>query len=265
MKKSLILAIILLSTLCTSCDKDGNETQSQVTDTSQSQTQETSIAEVSTAEDITTVSESTSLAEESSIVTEDTTTISETTIESQATSNIEYISSDDTIKALITDYIQSMIGCDTEKYLSLVYDTTEDRDDINPLEVLEVMQGDRAVDNLIFETFGVHDDDELTRDNREELYNTLKNDLSIVSIGDYVYLNQLDNYDVKEFNEEYLNKSADDFILCNFTLSYKDQVGEYSILLYSDGSGNWKVANEGDTFYNTNVESIMQSKYYDLF
>lgn len=263
MKKNLILAIILLSILCTSCGKD--RTQSQVTDTSQNETQETSITEVSTVEDITNISENISSVEESFIETEDITTVSETTIGNQAMSNIEYISSDDTIKTLITNYIQSMIDCDTKKYLSLVYDTTEDRDDINPLEVLEVIQGDHAVDNLIFETFGIHDDDKLTRDNRQELYNTLKNDLSIVSIGDYVYLNQLDNYDVKEFNEEYRNKSSSDFILCNFTLSYKDQVGEYSILLYSDGSGNWKVANEGDTFYNTNIEGIMQSKYYDLF
>lgn len=263
MKKSLILTLILLSMLCISCEKD--RTQSEVTDTLQNETQETSITEVSTVEDITTISESISSVEESFIETEDIATVIETTTGNQVMSNIEYISSDDTIKTLVTDYMQSLIDCDIEKYLSVVYDTKEDKDDINPLEILEVIQGDHAVDNLIFETFGIHDDDKLTRDNRQELYNILKNDLSIISVGDYVYLNQLDNYDVKEFNEEYRNKSADDFIICNFTLSYKDQVREYSILLCYDDLDNWKVANEGDIFYDTNIENIIKSKYYDLF
>lgn len=257
MKKSIIFILILLSMLCTSCGQVEN--QAEVTDTTQTEIQETTI------ENITTISESISLVDESLIETQDITTMNETTTENQVTSSIEYTSSDDTIKTLVTNYVQSIIDCDIEKYLSVVYDTTEDIDDVNPLELLEIIQGDKAVDNLIFETFGFHDDDKLDRNNREELYNILKNDLSVVSVGDYISLNQLSNYDIKEFNKEYKNKSADDFILCNFTLSYKDQVGEYSVLLCHDSSGNWKIANEGDIFYNKNIENIMKSKYYDLF
>lgn len=263
MKKNLILIFMLLSMMCTSCGQ--NNSQSQVSDTSQTEIQETINIEISTDENVTNVSESISVIEETSVETQDMTTVSEIVTENQMISNTGYTSSDDTIKALITDYIQSLIDCDAEKYLSVVYDTTEDVDDINPLEILETIQGDSAVDNLIFETFGVNDDDKLTHDNLQELYNTLKNDFSIISVGDYVYLNQLNNYDVKDFNEEYKNKSTNDFIICNFMLSYKDQVGEYSVLLCFDSSGNWKIANEGDIFYRENVESILQSKYYDLF
>ncbi|MGN1412289.1 MAG: hypothetical protein ACI4WH_07285 [Oscillospiraceae bacterium] len=225
MNRNLLSLLLTFTVLCTSCRQ--NETQLEVTKTTtQTTIQETSITENSTVDKITT--------------------------ENQVTSSIEYIPSDDIIKSVVTDYIQSLIDCDVEKYLSVVYDTT-DREEVNPTNIISVIEP-FSLYNL-FEEYNDY----------QELYNILKNDLNIISVGDYIFLNHLNNYDIEELKEEYPNMSVDDFIICNFKLLYKDQVGEYSILLCFDNSGNWKIANEDDIFYNSNIENIMKSKYYDLF